>query len=370
MRPRVVLDATPLLYTRTGIGRVTAMLIQAMNGMELPFELVLFGRRLGGARLRELLPGLRSHRLRLPRKAESVIRDLRLVELLCRGDLYHATDFYLPVRTRSVVATFHDTIFLANPERMVDHARLRKWVPRFVKQCRRVITVSQHSKRDITAHLGVPPEQIDVVYPGVDHAVFWPSHDPEATREKLPPGLIGRRPYFLAVSCSLGRKNTRLLLDAYARLVRNDPRNDLVLVWSPPPEIRAKYTAGPLADRVHFIGRQPDQVLADLYRCATALVFPSLYEGFGLPVAEAMACGAPVISSCSSSMPEVGGEAALYIDPRDAGSLEAALEKLEQVAQLAADLSRQSIARAAHFTWERAARETALSYTRALAGGA
>jgi glycosyltransferase involved in cell wall biosynthesis len=174
------------------------------------------------------------------------------------------------------------------------------------------------------------------------------------------------RPFLLAVSCSIGRKNTRLLLEAYAKLQRNDPTNDLVLAWNPPPEIRETYARGELADRIHFVGRLPDDVLVGLYQSATALVFPSLYEGFGLPVAEAMACGTPVLTSRSSSMPEVGGDAAIYFDPRDEASLLSALERCETDPNAMQVLAKSGVKQAAKFTWERCAEETVRSYLRCL----
>jgi len=174
------------------------------------------------------------------------------------------------------------------------------------------------------------------------------------------------RPFFLAVSCSAGRKNTPFLLDAYARLRRNNPDNDLVLVWDPPAGIRERYCPGGISDRIHFIGRQSDEMLADLYRCATALVFPSLYEGFGLPVLEAMSCGCPVISSATSSMPEAGGKAAVYIDPRDDTSLVKALEAFENGDAETRELTGRGLTQAARFSWERCGRETLQVYERCL----
>lgn len=367
-RRRVVIDATPLLYRRTGIGRLTAMLIGALADLELPWELVLFGRRLLGRGLRQLGTGLRSRQLRMPRRAESLIRELRLVELLCRGDLYHATDFYLPMRPdrANVIATVHDVIFLAEPEKMIDHARLAGWAPNFARGCRRLIAPSEYSKRDIEAYLGFPADRIDVVYPGVERALFHPGRGRSHAREVLEARLGLRRPYFLAVSCSLGRKNTKMLLDAYATLRRNGPDNDLVLVWDPPPEIRSAYSEGDLAGRVHFVGRQSDQALAELYRGATALVFPSLYEGFGMPILEAMASGTPVVYSSSSSIPEVAGGVGLSIDPRDEATLVRALEICENEPDRLARFAERGMVHAAQFTWERCARDTAAAYARCL----
>jgi glycosyltransferase involved in cell wall biosynthesis len=122
-----------------------------------------------------------------------------------------------------------------------------------------------------------------------------------------------------------------------------------------------------LKNRIHFIGRQSDETLRDLYCGATALVFPSLYEGFGLPILEAMSCGTPVITSRISSMPEVGGDAAIYIDPHESDSLVSALEEFENKRHDHQALRDASLRQADKFSWERCARETLATYARCLA---
>lgn len=351
-RKRIAIDVTPLLSEGSGIARATHSLLAVLVKLPCEHDLVGFGRRLRGGAVE--LP-IRSVRLRLPRAAEPLMRRLRLVERLCPADLYHATDFYLPLGDPSrAVATVHDLIFLTNPEKMVDHDRLRRWAPDFIRRCRAVIAVSEHTKREIVSVLGVPAERIQVVHWGLDHDLFRPD------------GKVTERPYFFAVSCSTGRKNTPLLLRAYAELAKQNPRNDFVLAWDPPPEIRAEYGAHP---RIRFIGRQGDDALRALYSGATALVFPSLQEGFGLPVLEAMACGAPVIASNATSLPEVGGDAAVYVDPRDEGGLVATLKAFDDGTVDSAALRARGLKQAARFTWEKCARETLVVYEQALGRG-
>ena len=369
MARRVVIDATPLLYSPFGIGRLTRMMLQSLVSLECEYELMLFGRRLQGSRLRDVGFGLETVHLRLPRASEWLIHQTRLIELLCLGDLYHATDFYLPLHTpEEAVATIHDLIFLTQPETMVDHTRLAAWVPDFARRCRRIITISEYSKSDIVGQLGIDPGLIDVVYPGVDRNLFCPSGDPEGLRRKVAAALGFDRPFFLAVSCSVGRKNTPFLLNAYEALSTHRPSNDLVLVWDPPAAIKERYRDGIDAGRLHFVGHQTDEALADLYRAATALVYPSTYEGFGLPVIEAMSCGTPVISSSASSLPEAGGTVAVYIDPSDERALLTALEAFENGDPAVTGLRAQSLAQAAGFSWDRCARETLDVYRRCFAG--
>jgi len=366
-RKRIVIDATPLLYTASGIGRSTRKLIETILSLKHDEEIVLFGRRMLGRRLNSLgLPAKTVH-IRAPRMAEAAIRSLGLVEGFCHGDLYHATDFYMPVRdVGRTVASIHDLIFLIEPEDMPDHIRLARWVPDFVRRCRHIITPSNHSKTDIVNRLGVDPAKVDVVYWGVDRSEFKPEPDGEGLKARLS-GLLGfSRPYFLAVSCSTGRKNTPFLLRAYSRLLRDEPEHDLVLVWEAPESIRDQYTKPGVAQRIHFIGRQGDQALRDLYCGATAVLFPSLYEGFGLPILEAMSCGTPVITSNVTSMPEVGGEAAVYVNPRDEESLLSALEAFENRDPRVQGLRDKSLRQASLFTWERCAQETLAAYTKVL----
>lgn len=367
MKKRIVIDATPLLYTESGIGRVTRSLITELKGIDTSFDFHIFGRRLQGQRLDRYFPDLPSTHLRLPRSAEKAIRSFRLIELLCRCDLYHATDFYLPLANPAkCVATIHDIIFMNQPEKMVDHQRLKEWVPDFARKCRRIIAISEFSKQGIVRVLDIAPDKVDVVYCGVDDETFFPEPDSDDIR-KLTTSLTGtNNPFFLVVSCSTGRKNTPLLLEAYVEFLRNNPRNDLVLVWNPPNDIRAKVAASRNSERIHFIDRVDDKSLRYLYNRATAVLYPSLYEGFGLPVVEAMSCGTPVITSNNSSLPEVGGDAAIYVDPLDKTSILHALELFENRQQLAAELYDRCIGHAAKFTWERCARKTLAVYQRCL----
>jgi glycosyltransferase involved in cell wall biosynthesis len=367
LKKRIVIDATPLLYTENGIGRVTRSLITELRNIDSSFDIHIFGRRLQGQRLDRYFPDLPTTHLRLPRSTEKAIRSCRLIELLCRGDLYHATDFYLPLANPAkCIATIHDIIFLNQPEKMVDHQRLKEWVPEFARKCRRLIAVSEFSKQDIIRVLDIAPEKIDVVYWGVDSKTFFPEPDSKDIRA-LTTSLTGtNNPFFLAVSCSPGRKNTPLLLEAFSEFLRNKPSHDLVLVWTPPDEIRARVASGKNSERIHFTGRVNDQSLRYLYNRATAVLYPSLYEGFGLPVLEAMSCGTPVITSNNSSLPEVGGDAAIYVDPLDKTSIIHALEFFENRPHLAKELYDRCIGQAAKFTWERCARETLAVYRRCL----
>jgi len=369
-RKRVAIDASPLLYGQAvGIARSTRRLVEALLSRDTDLELRLLGRRLLGPPLRSFgfpVPGVQ---LRLPRAAEPAIRALGLIETTCSADLYHATDFYLPLRRpENAVATIHDVIFLTRPEPMVDHARLARWVPEFARRCRRVITVSEFSRGEIAATLGVEPARIDVIPWAADPEVFRPEPDEEALRRRLAAAHGPPRPYFLAVSCSTGRKNTPMVLEAYGELLRRDPANDLVLVWDPPADLRERWGRGDAGRRVHFVPRQSDAGLRDLYCGATALVYPSRHEGFGLPVLESLSCGTPAIVSHTSALPEVAGDAGIYVDPDDPSSLRAAMERFETGADDRVALRTAALAQARRFSWERTAQATIAVYQRCLGG--
>jgi len=362
MKAKVVIDASPVFNTSVGIGRTTSRFIESLQDFTTPFEYVFFARRMLGKPLKSaLLLDCKTSHLRMPRFSEPIIARLNLIELLCRGDLYHATDFYLPIGRKThakLVATIHDLIFENAPEQMVDHIRLARWTPSFARRCDRIISPSAHSKADIVKRYNIEPEKVHAIYWGVDREIFKVPQNKNIVCSNVANRISCSRPFFLAVACSTGRKNTPRLLEAYAQMIPSDPRNDLVLVWNPPADIRDRYNGKGYAGRIHFIGRQTNEELADLYAAATALVYPSLYEGFGLPVVEAMSCGTPIITSATTSLPEVGGDAAVYVDPEDVQSIRTALELFENNDTSLDGIREKSLKQSAKFSWEECARQT------------
>jgi glycosyltransferase involved in cell wall biosynthesis len=279
-------------------------------------------------------------------------------------DLFHATEHLLPrfssVRT---VFTLHDLIFLFHPE---THKPLNRWfltlmMPRFLRAADAVIAVSECTKRDAIRFYGIPEEKITVIYEGVNPR-FRPA-SPEAiaavrARYNLPEHFI------LYVGTIEPRKNLTALLEAFHHLLAT---HDLRLVfvgkkgWLYEGFFRRLRELG-LEDRVIFTGYVPDEDLPAIYSVADLFVFPSLYEGFGLPVLEAMACGVPVICSNTSSLPEVAGDAALLVDPTDVRALAGAMERALRDEAFRVTLRARGIERAQRFTWARAAQETMQVY--------
>ncbi len=369
MPHRIAIDATPLLFPGTGVWRVTLALLETLLRLDAPYEFVLLARRFRGGRGTTQVAGHPIRRFRLPRAAADWVRGLGLTEWRAGADLYHATDHYLPLADATrAIATIHDMIFLIAPEKHFekDHTYFAERVPEFARKCRRIIAISEHTRRDIVERLRIPEERIDVIPWAVDRGAFCPGADAAALRARLHEMHGITTPYFFAVSCSEGRKNTPRLLEAYARLAEKNPAHQLVVRWNPPRDMRAKYQRGNLARLVRFIGPVDDAGLADLYRGATAMAFPSLYEGFGLPILEAMSCGTPAITSRNSSLEEVGGDAARYVDPLSVDSILEALSDFENDAPAVRGLREKGLAQADTFSWERTARMTLDAYKRSL----
>jgi alpha-1,3-rhamnosyl/mannosyltransferase len=289
-----------------------------------------------------------------------------------RLDLTHsATPLPLPTRGRTVV-TVCDLFFLEDPARADREAR-RAFLRRTAGALRRadgVVTISEFSRRGILDRFGLPEEKVLVTPLGLSRA-FRAASDPErelALRRDL--DLPG--PFLLFVGASEPRKNLPRLVEAMAILRGRGRRVPLVLAGRPGGDqarlAEAIAEAG-LESLVRLAGYRPDEDIRALYGAATALVFPSLAEGFGLPLLEAMACGLPAAVSGVSALPEVGGDAALYFDPADAAAMAAAIASLLDDESLRQSLRAKGLRRAAGFDWAVTARLT-LDFYRRIAGSA
>ena len=283
-------------------------------------------------------------------------------------DLVHSLASTAPLwgRFRRVV-TVHDLIYARFPEA---HAGLRDkgmrvLVPQAVRRSHRVIADSQSTRNDLIELLGVRSDRIDVVPLGlgsVRRAAPLPERETRARFE------LGERRVVLSLSAKRPHKNLIALIDALARLPA-DSRPLLVLPGYPTAheaELRERAVSAGVADDVRFPAWVSAAELEGLWALADAFVYPSLYEGFGLPVLEAMARGVPVACSDASSLPEVAGEAALLFDPHDEAAVAAALRRLLEDRALRERLRARGLARVAEFTWERTARLTLESYRRTL----
>jgi glycosyltransferase involved in cell wall biosynthesis len=237
-----------------------------------------------------------------------------------------------------------------------------------------VLCSSESARRDYCDFTGLPTERVFVT-PWAAGAEFHPEADPERmAKARAKYGLPGGT--FLLSLCTLEpRKNLPHLIRAFAGMLAAEPRRDVHLVlagakgWEFDDIFRSIEGAGAARDRIHTPGRIEDADLAAVYSAAAGFVYPSLYEGFGLPPLEAMQCGTPVISSNTSAMPEVVGEAGLLVDPTDFGALVEAMRALLDSPELRADLRERGLQRARHFSWERTMQLTLAAYQTALAHG-
>lgn len=348
-----------------GIGRYTAELLHALRAQGNDILELRAGRAmpesgvvgLPGARL---LPGL----LTVGQFAiawQAARRGLTLV---------HDPTGVMPLALTGArrVTTIHDVIPYIYPETSsrLDWLIYRCWLPLAVRRADAIITVSQQSKNDIARYLRIRPEHITVIPEAANHAYR------QMRQDEIAPALARHDitfPYVLYVGSVEARKNLPRLLEAYAELRHWSDQWKLVIVgarrWRSSPVYETVQRLG-LEPFVHFTGYVEEADLPALYNGASLFAFPSLYEGFGLPVLEAMACGTPIVTSNSSSLPEVAGDAALLVDPYDVSALANAMRRLLEDADLAAILRGRGLARVREFTWERTAKETVAVYERVL----
>jgi glycosyltransferase involved in cell wall biosynthesis len=283
-------------------------------------------------------------------------------------DLVHSLASTAPAwgRFRRVV-TVHDLIYARFPEAHagIRDLGMRALVPLAVRRSHRVIADSHSTREDLIGLLKVSPERIDVVPLGLGSVR---REQPLSEREVRARLDLGERGVVLSLSAKRPHKNLLALLGAFARLPATD-RPVLVLPGYPTPherDLRERARALGIEGDVRFAAWISPAELEGLWAITDVFVFPSLYEGFGLPVLEAMARGVPVACSNASSLPEVAGEAALLFDPRDEGAIAQALQRLLSDGALADRLRALGLQRSREFTWERTARLTLESYGRAL----
>lgn len=379
----IYLDISAAVHRRAGLGRYAESLARALLAQppDLPLvrsaDFAFFYNREHGI---EPLAGLEH----VPARTVSLgykpwrmavwagqLAGIGFDRLLPGAGLFHATEhLLLPLRRTPTVLTVHDLIFRRYPRH---HKPLNRWylnatMPLFCRRADHIIAVSEQTKRDVMAAYAAPADKITVIYEAAD-----PRFTPQ------PPGRVAeaRRRYHLPdryllfVGTIEPRKNLGRLLTAFERLHAERLTDALVIVgkrgWLY-DAFFARLEASPARQAVLFPGFVPDADLPAVYAGAQALAFPSEFEGFGLPVLEAMACAAPVVCSNRASLPEVAGDAALLVDPADVDALAAALRRILAEPDLAAELIRRGLAQAGRFSWQRAAAETRAVYRRVAPG--
>lgn len=357
---KIVIAAWHVKNPNVGLGRYTHGLIDAIGRVdrENRYE-ILVPHDAHGFRTR---PNVTYRVIRFPFFKRRFWEQMGQV-LAGRHDLLHFPyDSRVAWKRAKFVTTIHDVKPLlfepvrqrTNLNRVIERMLVRdQWA-----RVDHVLTDSECSRRDIMTHLGVPAERLTVVYPGIDLERFRPT-SPDAT------SIQPERPYVLCVAGADPSKNVGVLIDAFGRLppaVR--AAHDLVLAgdFRKREDLRDRVARLGIGTNTRFPGIISDERLIDLYRHAAVFVFPSLYEGFGLPVLEAMACGCPVISSDASSLPEVAGNATVLVNATDVDGFSAAMEHVLKDPDFRASLRKRGLDQARKFSWDRTARDTVAVY--------
>ncbi len=282
-----------------------------------------------------------------------------VLDLVCRGiDVFHASNQVRnPPRQALLTTTIHDMTAWSHPEMHTAATVVadKRFAENIIKPARGIITPSESSRCDAIERLGLNPDRVRAIHHGIAETYFS-APDPEPARARY----ALHKPYVLFVSTIEPRKNLDRLLDAYETLSPSI-REEYDLAVAGPKGWASETTMARLAGSgpsVRYLGYVPEDLLPGLTAGASLFAYPSLYEGFGFPVAQAMAAGVPVVTSNLSSLPEVAAGAAVLVDPLSTRELTDALTRVLTSPSLAADLSSKGRLRAQHFNWERCARET------------
>lgn len=359
---RIGIDANPAVGDRGGVGWHTYHLLRSLLDLKEDVELFAYLKPGGRARLSpEMAAWEQPGRLRW---VEAGRATLRWRGTLDRLDLYHGPNFKLRTRGKhGGVVTIHDLWLDRHPQyspKLFGQRASFHRTKRTAWRASRVITVSRHSAHDIEELYGVPADRIVVIPNGVSED-FRPIADPSGLDDLRARLRIPTERFILFVGGADPRKNHQTLLRAYARLSELLASHSLVLVGDVTHrfgDMRQTARTFGIESRTVCTGRLSVADMRALYSHADLFVFPSIYEGFGLPVLEAMACGAPVITSATTSLPEVAGDAALLVNPEDVEALADAMVRLVDDQDLRDVMRARGFERVTHFTWAGAARRT------------
>ena len=359
----IYLDVSAAVNGKAGLGRYAATLARHLSPL-LGERLAFFYNRAGSVGALDLPPAHPTRQVHLGYKPWRLavwlgqMAGVGFDRLLPQAELYHATEhLLLPVRQAPTVLTVHDLIYHLLPQH---HKRLNYWflnaaMPLFCRRASALITISENSKRDLVRLYGVAPAKVHVIYEAA--APHFQPQTPERiaavrARYHLP------AQYLLTVGTIEPRKNLERLLDALLILRRGGLDAQLVIVGSKgwlTEGFFAKLESLPQREAVHLPGYVADEDLPAVYAGARLTVLASVYEGFGLPVLEGMACGSPVVCSQTSSLPELASTAACYFDPMNVEDMAQALQRVWQDAAQQEAMRLAGLARAAQFSWARTA---------------
>lgn len=372
---RIAIDYTSAIHQRAGIGRYTRNLVTALAALDQQTPYVLFSA--GTDPLQPSWPPNFSRcELKLSERQMTIIwHRLKLplpVEIFTgRIDLFHSPDFVLPPVVGAIkVLTIHDLSFERLPECSSPALLyyLKAAVPPSVRRADWLLADSESTKNDLIELYKVPQERITVIYAGYD-PVFH--SDPAADDATIRAHYGIDKPYILGLGTLQPRKNFKTLIYAYYQLIQEQHIPHQLVIGGQKgwlyEDIFDAVRELHLNDRVSFLGFVEDAHLPALYRGAELFAFPSLYEGFGIPILEAMGCGTPVVTANNSSLPEVAGDAALLVDAHDAAALADAMWCIMSDSTCRAALRERGLQRVKLFSWQHAAETLLTVYRQALA---
>ena len=362
----VAIDVTTLRGRISGVGYYTARIVEHLAqsvGTDIS-ELLLLS---NGPVERALPPGARLvHGFRFPIRSAWMQFFLPLLLRRLRPDIVHYTNYLAPaLSTGAYVVSIHDMSLTRTPEHHTLKKRLltASLVPKVARGAKLILTPSLATRRDVVEDLRLSPDRVAAI-PYAAAEMFRPTASPPVESRLA-------EPYFLFVGTIEPRKNLVRLIDAFAAFASEAPGINLVLAgqrgWKC-EDIYARAARPDVAHRTIILDYVNEESLPSLYSHCLACVYPSLFEGFGFPVVEAMACGAPVLTSQTTSLGEIGEGAALLVDPLDTGAITTGLRALARDRELRADLRAKGLARAASFSWAETGRQTLSAYRRAIAG--
>jgi glycosyltransferase involved in cell wall biosynthesis len=371
----IYIDVSAAVHAKAGIGRYAASLARALAHLQ-PDRFALFynrGRDTASPAGLETVPARTVRAGYKPWRMAVWLGQLAHVgfdRLVPGAELFHATEHLLPpFRGARTVLTVHDMIFKLFPQ---TQKRLNFWylnatMPLYCRRANAIITVSECSKRDIVAHYRLDPAKVTVIYEAAGPE-FKPASPAEQEQVRRRYGLPEQ--FLVHVGVIEPRKNLTRLVEALQRL-RDQGLNVPLVVIGPKgwlyDDFFRRLEQLPVRDAVSFPGYLPLADLAAVYTAARLAVTPSVYEGFGLPVLEAMACGTPVVCSSASSLPEIGADAARYFDPLSVEEMAAAIRTVWTDPDLQSTMRRQGLAQASRFSWQLAAHHTLALYNQVLA---
>lgn len=369
---KILIDAVSLLSPLTGIGRYTYEISCRLQKLskgkyEIFFNYGYHSKELYGV-------DKQSTTEQKAKKLQSFIKKFPLLKKLSRSFYLFITKFYrveydlyfqpnfIPnsnIKAKKLICTVHDFSFMLQPhwhtKELIEH--YDKNFFKLIKKADHIITGSNFTKQEIIDYMQIPQDKISVIYHGVNHELYKPYQQNELQETKAKFDLPKK--FLLFVGSIEPRKNLLTLLKAY-NLLTNDEKGELPLIlvgfkgWEN-REIMQEIEKN--REYIRYLGFVSDSELAHIYNLATVFIYPSLYEGFGLPPLEAMACGTPVIVSNVSSLPEVCGDAAIYIEPTDHIDIKNKILVIAKDEKLREELSQKSKAQAAFFSWEKSAIE-------------